>query len=194
MFRKKTGMRSILLNLIIFIYTFQLYSQGRESNKESQHQLYTELFGQGFCYSFNYEYLFPARSLNVFHGFYIGASYVPEFFQFGNGFYAGIPIGYRCVFGEKRHFFEIGFGFTSLFSKDFLGNIQYNYISPQIGYRFEPVKSPFFAKLNLMAHVDIASGSAGRFNMFSDVAGTGLVTIPWPGISLGYKLNKKNNK
>ena len=184
-------MRSILLNLVVLSLTFQLYSQSGESHNRSQHQLYTELFGQGFCYSFNYEYLFPARTSNVFHGIYIGASYVPELFQFGNGFYTGIPFGYRCIFGEKWHFFEFGIGFTSLLSNDFGGNIQYNYISPQFGYRFEPIRSPFYAKLNLMAHVDIASGSAGRFKMFSDVAGTGLGMLPWPGISVGYKLRKQ---
>ncbi len=183
-------MKSILINLVVLSLTFQLYSQSGESHNRSQHQLYTEFFGQGFCYSFNYEYLFPEKSLNVFHGFSIGASYVPGFLQFGNGFYAGVPIAYRCVFGRKRHFFEVGLGFTSLFSKDFGGNIQYNYISPHFGYRFEPIRSSFYAKLNLMAHVDIASGFQGSFNMFSDVAGTGQIMIPWPGISIGYKLRK----
>ena len=183
-------MKSILINLVVLSLIFQLYSQSEESHNRSQHRLYTEFFGQGFCYSFNYEYLFPEKSLNVFHGFSIGASYVPGFLQFGNGYYAGVPIAYRCVFGRKWHFFEVGLGFTSLFSKGFGGNIQYNYISPHFGYRFEPIRSPFYAKLNLMAHFDIASGSAGRFKMLTDVAGTGLGMIPWPGISIGYKLRK----
>ncbi len=70
---------------------------------------------------------------SVKNSFNVGFVYVPEFAQFGDGVYYGIPLSYNWLFGQKSHHLELGAGITTLLvnlGSDFNSQL-FAYLSPK---------------------------------------------------------------
>ena len=107
-------MRNLIASLIILTLINSVFSQENNvSNIFERNTIYTEAFGQGFCWSLNYDRLFNTEK-RIMNSYTAGIVYVPESIQFGDGTYYGIPLSYNWLIGKKSHHFELGIGLTSL--------------------------------------------------------------------------------
>lgn len=190
-------MRQILLLSILLSLTNFFRAQEKQTNFPiEKNTIYAEAFGQGLCWSMNYDRLLNTDK-KVFNSFTVGVVYVPKQIQFGDGSYFGVPVSYNWLFGKKSHHLELGVGITGLASKSDYGsttiNNFYTYLTPKIGYRFQRPQGGFFLKVTATPMIDLvsfrsqgANGSMRISSLFSDVAGLGYPAFPWPGFSIGY--------
>lgn len=188
-------MKKHLLSILILTFSFQSFAQKKSTNFPiERNTIYAETFGQGFCYSLNYDRLFNVEK-KVFNSFTVGMTYAPKKLEFGDGSYFGIPVSYNWLFGKKSHHLELGVGFTGMLVNSSYGyntNTFYTYLTPKIGYRFQRPQGGLFLKVTATPMIDLISfrkqeGGPIRLNsVFSDVAGLGYRAFPWPGFSIGY--------
>lgn len=198
-------MRKTFLILIQLALMTPLFSQENETPIKNKHTVYAELFGQGFSGSLNYDLLFNStkkwkRSLTV------GIIAVPKSFGFGDGAYIGVPVSYNWLFGTKRSYLELGIGLTTQAVDDrYNGNgltgesnkpfsSIYTYITPKLGYRFQPYKTGIFFRATMTPHVSLVNTNWNSRNgalstssvFFQNVMNLGYRAFPWFGVSLGY--------
>ncbi len=189
-------MKNLIACFILFTVINSVISQENNvSNTFEKNTIYTEAFGQGFCWSLNYDRLFNTEK-RIMNSYTAGIVYVPESIQFGDGTYYGIPLSYNWLIGKKSHHLELGIGLTSLLvnpnstvSTDF-----YAYLTPKIGYRFQRPQGGLFFRATATSMIDLLSVNTHKFgseksrsfSTLSNVAGLGYVAFPWPGLSIGY--------
>lgn len=189
-------MKNLITCLIIFSFTHSVFSQVNEASQTIEiNTVYAEAFGQGFCWSLNYDRLFNIEK-RIMNSYTAGIVYVPESIQFGDGTYYGIPLSYNWLIGKKSHHLELGIGLTSLLvnpnssvKSDF-----YAYLTPKIGYRFQRPQGGLFFKATATPMIDLlsvntyksGSNKSRSFSTLSNVAGLDYPAFPWPGLSIGY--------
>lgn len=197
--------RNLLIILLQLTLTTSVFAQENVNPIKNKHTVYAEIFGQGFSGSLNYDLLFNSSG-NWKRSFTIGAVVVPKSFGFGDGAYLGVPVSYNWLYGKKRSFLELGIGLTTQAVDDraFAGNgidgskqafsSLYTYITPKLGYRFQPYKSGLFFRATLTPHIALVntnwstrggSLTTGSY-FFNNVINIGNRAIPWFGFSLGY--------
>jgi len=160
--------------------------------------IYAEAFGQGLCWSLNYDRLFRTEK-RLMNSWTAGLIIVPKSFDFGDGAYFGVPVSYNWILGKKSHHFEFGVGLTLLASSwDYWQDRKnfYAYLNPKIGYRFQRPQGGLFFRATATALIDLFSSSFGQFggngpffsswSVFNNAAGLDYPVFPWPGLSLGY--------
>lgn len=196
---------SILIFIQLALTTF-LFSQETEMPKKNKHTVYAEVFGQGFSGSLNYDLLFNSDK-KWKRSFTIGIIATPRAFQFGNGAYLGLPVSYNWLYGKKRNFLELGIGLTTQMGQQLVLMINdpnyhqpdgfsviYTYLTPKIGYRFQPENSGLFLRATLTPHLALVSTEFDFRNgklitgntFFKDFMDTGIPAFPWVGASVGY--------
>ena len=189
-------MKNLIACFIIFTVINSVISQENNvSNTFERNTIYTEAFGQGFCWSLNYDRLFNTEK-RIMNSYTAGIVYVPESIQFGDGTYYGIPLSYNWLIGKKSHHLELGIGLTSLLvnpnssvKSDF-----YAYLTPKIGYRFQRPQGGLFFRATATPMIDLlnvntyksGSNKSRSFSTLSNVAGLDYPAFPWPGLSIGY--------
>jgi hypothetical protein len=158
--------------------------------------IYTEAFGQGFCWSLNYDRLTNIER-KVINSYSIGAVFVPKSIEFGDGAYYGIPVSYNWLFGKKSHHLELGLGLTQMIVKPYFRNFEtnyYAYLTPKISYRFQGPQGGLFFRATALAIVDLFNYKVFKFgddtfrgySALNNVVGLGSAVFPWPGLSVGY--------
>ena len=181
---------------IFFMSVFSVFSQEKNSNDDlERNTIYAEAFGQGFCYSINYDRLFNTEK-RFMNSFTAGFVYAPESLGFGDGTYCGIPISYNWLLGKKSHHLELGIGLTSLVVNPNSNMVSdfYTYLTPKIGYRFQRPNGGLFFRATATPMIDILNVSTYKFgneksrnfSSFNNVVGIGYAAFPWPGMSIGY--------
>lgn len=188
----------------VYMLFLPLLSLGQEigiTQPIVRNTLYGEAFGQGFCWSLNYDRLLNTDK-KVMNSVTTGLVYVPTSLGFGGGVYYGIPVSYNWLVGKKSHRLEMGVGLTALFHKEvargwstpYEESYFFGYLTPKIGYRFQRPRGGLFFRATASPMIDLLSVrtvNAGttktrRFSSFSDVVGLGQPIFPWPGVSIGY--------
>jgi hypothetical protein len=165
------------------------------SNTFEKNTIYTEAFGQGFCWSLNYDRLFNTEK-RIMNSYTAGIVYVPESIEFGDGTYYGIPLSYNWLIGKKSHHLELGIGLTSLLvnPNSIVKSDFYAYLTPKIGYRFQRPQGGLFFRATATPMIDLlsvntyksGSNKSRGFSTLSNVAGLDYAVFPWPGLSIGY--------
>ena len=194
-------MRQILLLNLLLSFANSISAQEKQINfPNEKNTIYAEAFGQGFCWSLNYDRLLNTDK-KVFNSFTAGVVYVPNQIQFGDGSYFGVPVSYNWLFGKKSHHLELGVGITGMAVKSDFGlfglsttNHFYTYLTPKIGYRFQRPQGGLFLKVTATPMIDLVSfsnewsnnGSLRISSLFSNVLGLYYPAFPWPGFSIGY--------
>ncbi len=181
--------------LMFFCWNLTLGQEKPIRDNIERNTIYTEAFGQGFCWSLNYDRLFNTEK-RFMNAFTAGVVYVPKSMQFGDGIYYGIPLSYNWLLGKKSHHLELGVGLTPLFvnpnskqRSDF-----YAYLTPKIGYRFQRPQGGLFFRATATSMIDLLNVSTYKFgnekqrnfSTMNNVAGIGFAAFPWPGLSIGY--------
>ena len=153
-----------LFSLLLLIFTLSAKSQDTLvlDRSMARNTVYLEVFGQGLFNSLSYDrILFP--EFKVRQSASIGLTFIPpiSYMQV-----VAIPVSYNFIFGQRKHHFELGLGFTpmifkeiglssSFYSEDQSGNqtLVYEkvdninllfYLTPKIGYRFQKPEGGFF--------------------------------------------------
>lgn len=133
----------------------------------ARNTVYLEVFGQGLFNSLSYDrILFP--EFKVMHSASIGLTFIPpiSYMQV-----VAIPVSYNFIFGQRKHHFELGLGFTpmifkeigiqsSFYTEDQNGNQTlikeqidnvnlFFYFTPKIAYRYQKYDGGFFFKAGL---------------------------------------------
>jgi len=189
-------MKKTVAITILFMGTLSVFGQEKDTtNVLERNTLYAEAFGQGFCYSINYDRLFNTEKRFV-NSFTAGFVYVPQSMGFGDGVYCGIPISYNWLLGKKSHHLEVGIGLTSLVvnPNSNMWSDFYTYLTPKIGYRYQRPNGGLFLRATATPMIDILNVSTYKwgneksrnFSSFNNVAGLGYAVFPWPGLSIGY--------
>ena len=158
-------MKRTIAITIFFMSVLSVFGQEKKSGAAvERNTIYAEAFGQGFCYSINYDRLFNTekRFKNSFTG---GFVYVPESLEFGDGVYCGIPISYNWLLGKKSHHLELGIGLTSLVVNPNSNMVSdfYTYLTPKIGYRFQRPNGGLFLRATATPMIDILNVSTYKF-------------------------------
>jgi hypothetical protein len=178
-----------------------LFCQQQPSNTNAKmNSIYAEAFGQGFCYSLNYDRVLKTKS-NIKHSVSIGLLYVPKVIGFGDGVYFGIPISYNLLLGKKSHRFELGLGLTNMLVNPFFNNgvsTYYMCLTPKVGYRFQKTNGGLFLKVTANLLIDVFNVQSYKYengvsritSSLYDVFGVGYPIFPWPGIGVGYTFKK----
>ncbi|WP_199851582.1 hypothetical protein [Brumimicrobium mesophilum] len=186
-----------LITVTLFFFCWNLSIGQVNSTKDNfeRNTIYAEAFGQGFCWSLNYDRLFNTEK-RFMNSFTAGLVYVPQPIDFGDGIYYGIPVSYNWLLGKKSHHLELGIGLTSLLVNPHSNKKSsfYAYLTPKIGYRFQRLQGGLFFRATLTPMIDILSVSTSNlgnvknrsFSTLSNVAGLGFAAFPWPGLSIGY--------
>lgn len=189
-------MKKLTTLLIIFTLTHSVFSQVKETSTTiEKNTVYAEAFGQGFCWSLNYDRLFNTEK-RIMNSYTAGIVYVPKSIQFGDGTYYGIPLSYNWLIGKKSHHLELGVGLTSLLvnPNSSIKSDFYAYLTPKIGYRFQRPQGGLFFKATATPMIDLLSVNTYKsgttksrsFSTLSNVAGLEYPAFPWPGLSIGY--------
>jgi hypothetical protein len=193
----KKVMKKLIYTTFLFFFFSSTYGQENPTSGElKRNTIYAEAFGQGFCWSLNYDRLFNTEK-RFMNSFTAGLVYVPKSIQFGEGTYFGIPVSYNWLLGKKSHHLELGIGLTSLLVNPYSNNIStysYTYLTPKIGYRFQRPQGGIFFKATATAMIDLLNVSVHKFegktyrnfSTMNNVAGIGYAVFPWPGLSVGY--------
>ena len=174
-----------------------MVAQGNSSELDiARNSIFAEAFGQGFCWSVNYDRLLNVDR-KVKNSYSIGVVYVPKSVGFGDGTYYGIPFSYNWLFGKKNHHLELGVGVTSLIVDPYWAHnvtSYYTYMTPKIGYRYQRSQGGLFFRATATSMIDLLNVSVYKyddltvrhFSTLNDVAGLGYAIFPWPGMSIGY--------
>jgi hypothetical protein len=189
-------MKNLIACFIIFTVINSVISQENNvSNTFEKNTIYTEAFGQGFCWSLNYDRLFNTEK-RIMNSYTAGIVYVPESIQFGDGTYYGIPLSYNWLIGKKSHHLELGIGLTSLLvnPNSIVKSDFYAYLTPKIGYRFQRPQGGLFFRATATPMIDLlsvntyksGSNKSRGFSTLSNVVGLDYAVFPWPGLSIGY--------
>ncbi len=190
-----------LFFLILFFFQVQsVVGQKILKSKNINNSIYAEAFGQGFCWSLNYDRMIITKS-TIHHSFSAGLVYVPKVIGFGDGVYYGIPISYNLLFGKKNHHFEFGLGLTNMLVFPEINNGLSKYylcLTPKVGYRFQKPNGGLFLKVTANLLIDVfnverykyENGVSLTTSSFYDVFGVGFPIFPWPGLGIGYTLKK----
>ncbi len=197
-------MKKGFLIILQLAFVTPLFSQQTLTPIKNKHTVYAEVFGQGFSGSLNYDLLFNSTG-NWKRSFTIGAVVIPKSLGFGDGAYIGVPVSYNWLYGKKRSFLELGIGLTTQavddrFHTEFEGESHqafsrlYTYLTPKIGYRFQPYKSGLFFRATLTPHIAVVNSTwstrggslTSSSYFFNNVFNIGNRAIPWFGFSLGY--------
>ena len=189
-------MKKLTTFLIIFTLTHSVFSQVKEASTTiEKNTVYAEAFGQGFCWSLNYDRLFNTEK-RIMNSYTAGIVYVPQSIQFGDGTYYGIPLSYNWLIGKKSHHLELGVGLTSLLvnPNSIVKSDFYAYLTPKIGYRYQRPQGGLFFKATATPMIDLLSVNTHKFgttksrsfSTLSNVAGLDYPAFPWPGLSIGY--------
>ena len=197
-------MKATILILAFLAFSTPSFSQESEVPVKNKHTVYAELFGQGFSGSLNYDLLFNSNR-KWKRSFTIGVVAVPRSAGFGDGAYLGVPVSYNWHYGKKRSHLELGIGLTTQFidsyqftqngelSKTLFANM-YTYVTPKLGYRFQPYKSGLFFRATLTPHIALVNTNWNTRNgtlttsndFFRNVVNLGSPVLPWFGVSVGY--------
>ena len=152
---------------MFFVFTLAMAAFHFTSAQSAQ-SVYFELGGPGIA-SFNYDTRFSGREGGI--GGRIGVGY-SKFVTDGIA-QVYLPLGINYLLGkDKRHYFEIGGGFTPVFNSSPEGNsaISNSFAHLVLGYRFQPIKKGF------------------TFRAFiCPVYGNGVFVPYYAGLSGGYK-------
>jgi hypothetical protein len=187
--------------LILLVLQVQLvFSQEPLNSKNKKNSIYAEAFGQGFCWSLNYDRILKTESI-IQNSFSVGLVNVPKVIGFGDGVYYGIPISYNLLFGKKNHHFELGLGLTNMLVFPEMNNGLSKYylcLTPKVGYRFQKPNGGLFLKVTANLLIDVfnverykyENGVSRNTSSLFDVFGVGFPIFPWPGLSIGYTLKK----
>lgn len=185
----------IYTSFLCFFFSSTFGQENPTSGELKRNTIYAEAFGQGFCYSINYDRLFNTEK-RFKNSFTAGFVYVPESMGFGDGMYCGIPISYNWLLGKKSHHLELGIGLTSLVVNPNSNMVSdfYTYLTPKIGYRYQRPNGGLFLKATASPMIDILNVSTYKlgneksrnFSSFNNVVGLGYAAFPWPGLSIGY--------
>lgn len=190
--------KTVCLTFLCFCFSTAFGQEKSLSGALKRNTIHAEAFGQGFCWSLDYDRLFNTEK-RIINSFTVGLVYVPKSIQFGEGTYYGIPISYNWLFGKKNHHLELGIGLTSLVVRKEYGDpvvslSSYTYLTPKIAYRYQRHQGGLFFKATATLMVDLLStttynfsGEAYRvFSTMNNVAGLDYPVFPWPGLSIGY--------
>lgn len=140
-------------------------------SEPSHHALFVELFGHGVFYNLNYEYrrtpdLVLRASFSLQPGWY-DCLFDSSDCRQGLWFVPGLAVA--KLFFEGAHHLELGLGGGAIVStKD--GWLT-AYLTPQLGYRFEPDEGGFLFRLTFTPLV----GASEEYLIF-----------PWGGMSFGF--------
>lgn len=187
-------MKKILFISALFLST--CISFGQETIKRNT--LYAEAFGQGFCWSLNYDRLMNTNK-RLKNSFSAGLVVVPHSMGFGNGAYYGAPVSYNWLLGKKNHHLEFGLGLTFLVEHPSYGfsdmTKNYTYLTPKLGYRFQrpqgelflrATATPMVALLNVSSYGVEGGKTHRQYSAFENVVDLGEAAFPWVGFSIGY--------
>lgn len=185
----------ITVTLVFFCWNLTIGQEKSTKDNLERNTIYAEAFGQGFCWSLNYDRLFNTEK-RFMNSLTAGLVYVPQNMGFGDGIYYGIPVSYNWLLGKKSHHLELGIGLTSLLvnPNSNKNSSFYVYLTPKIGYRFQRPQGGLFFRATLTPMLDLLSVSTSKlgngkqrgYSTLSNVAGLGYAAFPWPGLSLGY--------
>ncbi|MDX1445625.1 hypothetical protein [Lishizhenia sp.] len=154
------------------------------------HTIYGEAFGQGFVYgSLHYE----QKMKDSYNGYQTAGAnlvYMPKIAEFGNGTYYGFGLNWNWIYGKENHHFTTGIGSSIMLSDgaDIYSMGMDWYVTPNIGYRYQPRNGGLFLSARINAMIGLAQGnvqsSTLRMNNFEtlDIARI----FPWPGLALGW--------
>ena len=170
-------LKNISLNSIFIILLFcqPLFVQAQEEMDSfpltKKNTVYLELGGNGLWYSLNYDRFLWKRSKSAIAA-RIGVAYFG-----GQGAHATtVPVTVSYLFGGKKHFLEVGTGFTWLqsYSEKIAG---FGYFGV-IGYRFQRIQqSGLMYRISLTPFLAEYSTDKGSLNW---------VGTFWGGVSIGY--------
>lgn len=202
-----------LLNVVIAQDTLYL-------EKRAPHTIYVEAFGQGLYDAISYDRLI-VQGPKYLTSVSAGLTVLPT----KDLFVAGVPLSYNWLIGKRNHFFELGLGLTFMYlvegnvhfsatNSDSNGNLItietvgyiphfYSYLTPKIGYRYQPKNGGFFARATLTPAVAMVNydgmlveygsyqkySSFSGFTFFQEAAIFPFRVFPWAGISFGYTFN-----
>ncbi|MNU52185.1 hypothetical protein D3C71_411910 [compost metagenome] len=197
--------KNLILLLAYLAFGTPIFSQENETPIKNKHTVYLEIFGQGFSGSLNYDLLFNSdrkwrTSLTT------GIIAIPRSLGFGDGTYLGIPVSYNWLYGKKRNLLELGIGLTTQLGEGYSfenGSIGtpkkslsalYTYITPKLGYRFQPDKHGVFFRATLTPHLALVNTRFSARNgslttnhtFFQNFMNVGYGAFPWFGASIGY--------
>lgn len=185
------------LTITLVLITTQAVFGQEKTTKDvlERNTIYAEAFGQGFCYSINYDRLIETEK-RFMHSATVGVVFVPQSMQFGDGTYVGMPFSYNWLLGKKSHHVEFGIGLTALFVNPNSHTVSdfYTYLTPKLGYRFQRPNGGVFFRVTATPMIDLLNVSTAKmgkeksrnFNSFNNVVGLGYALFPWPGLSIGY--------
>lgn len=194
-------MKSLITTFVLLLQVHILFSQRQTTNANTKmNSIYVEAFGQGFCYSLNYDRMLKTQS-NIKHSFSAGLLYVPEAMGFGDGVYFGMPISYNLLLGKKSHHFELGLGLTNMLVNPSLNNGLSKYymcLTPKVGYRLQKPNGGLFLRVTANLLIDVFNVQSFKYengvsritSSLYDVFGVGFPIFPWPGLGIGYTLKK----
>ena len=174
---------------LIYKYSFSKNTEGPDkiqvSTLEGKHRkvVFAELAGNGLTLTANYDMRLK-RNRNDGFGFRAGAGMVPDKY-FDD--YITVPLGINYIVGQRKHGFESGLGITLLYNvsgnENFFIDLDADEAHPKltsaemltIGYRYQATRGLMLRATNSFMYT-----------------GKGYFYPPfWPGISIGYSLNKQ---
>lgn len=186
------------MKFLIMLSTIYLCCQFSVANAQEVGRVntfYLESFGQGFVpASFHYEQKYK-ETKKGYRSAGIGFVYMPAIFGFGSGTYIGLPIHVNWILGREEHHFFTGMGLTPMFTwsentlvKNHRSEL---YLTPKLGYRYQPRNGGLFfsATLNLMVGIFEGDSKSSNLLQFNQGETLGFAPVfPWPGIAIGWCL------
>jgi hypothetical protein len=156
-------MKTIVLIIALILSFMQNTFSQKPVTPLPKNSIYAELLGSGLILSFNYQRHFNLqdnRHLSIRAG--IGPAFDKED--------AFLPIGVTYNFGELKHFFETGLGYTHRPDPD-----DQRWINVILGYKFQHHYSGFLFKAQLTPMIFVNNHEEDRSPVW-----------PWAGIALGW--------
>ena len=174
---------------LVYKYNFTKAAESikkiQASPLEGKHRkvVFAELVGSGLGFSANYDMRLK-RNRNDGFGFRAGAGLIPSNYSDD---YITLPLGINYIVGQRKHGFETGLGITLLYNTSGRENLFIELYDDEarpkltsvemlnIGYRYQATKGLMLRATNSFMYI-----------------GKGYFYPPfWPGISIGYSLNKR---
>ena len=121
------------------------HDENKQTNKQTQHTIYTEFLGNSGLYSLGYDYTLKLKEENKL-SFSCGFSYIPDFRSVGPKEHTFVISPQISYLNGKIHHLELGVGFTYE-SSHYDNNITSNWAIPfRIGYRYQQENGGLFFK------------------------------------------------